>query len=60
MAKECIVAQVPLNYEVLLFIGGMPMSLRWRKKLAGDQPKDLNARTFASNAGNMRPKKKEN
>ena len=30
------------------------MSLRCRKKLAGDQPKDLNAKTFASNAGNFR------
>ena len=32
------------------------MSLRYRKKLAGDQPKDLNAKTFASNAGNFRQK----
>ena len=30
------------------------MSLRYRKKLAGDQPKDLNAKTFASNAGNFK------
>ena len=35
------------------------MSLRYRKKLAGDQPKDFNARTFAPNAGNMRPKNKK-
>ena len=27
----------------LSFIGGTPMSLRYRKKLAGDQPKDFNA-----------------
>ena len=34
------------------------MSLRYRKKLAGDQPKDLNAKTFAPNAGNIRQTKR--
>ena len=29
-----------------------------QKKVAGDQPKDLNAKTFAPNAGNIRQKKK--
>ena len=28
-----------------------------QNKLAGDQPKDLNAKTFAPNAGNIRQKK---
>ena len=32
------------------------MSLQYRIKLAGDQPQDLNAKTFDQNAGNMRPK----
>ena len=45
-----------LSFDIL-FIGGTPMSLRYRKKLAGDQPKDLNAKTFAPKAGNIRPKK---
>ena len=35
------------------------MSLRYRIKLAGDQPQDLNAKTFDQNVGNMRPKKKK-
>ena len=35
------------------------MSLQYRKKLAGDRPKDLNAKTFAPNAGNIRPKKRK-
>ena len=39
-----------------LFIGGTPMSLQYRIKLAGDQPQDLNAKTFAPNAGNFRQK----
>ena len=35
------------------------MSLQYRIKLAGDQPQDLNAKTFDQNAGNMRPKKEK-
>ena len=33
------------------------MSLIQKKKLAGDQPKDLIRKTFALNPGNIRPKK---
>ena len=33
--------------------------LVYRLKLAGDQPQDLNAKTFDQNAGNIRLKKKE-
>ena len=36
------------------------MSLRYRIKLADDQPQDLNAKTFDQNAGNIRLKKREN
>ena len=35
------------------------MSLQYRIKLTGDQPQDLNAKTFDQNAGNMRPKKEK-
>ena len=35
------------------------MSLRYRKKLAGEQPKDFNAKTFGRNAGNIRQKKQK-
>ena len=35
------------------------MSLRYKKKLAFDQPKNLNANMFAPNAGNIRPTKKQ-
>ena len=35
------------------------MPLRYRKKLACDQPKDLNAKTFGPNAGNIRQKKQK-
>ena len=30
-------------FDIGLFIGGTPMSLRQRQKLAGDQPKDFTA-----------------
>ena len=37
------------------------MFLRYRKKLAGDQPQDLklNAKMFAQNTGNIRLKKEK-
>ena len=41
------------------FIGGTPMSLQYRLKLAGDQPQNLNAKTFDQNAGNIRLKNKK-